>query len=162
MARHSITEGTGRRDKRSTFRERCAAALLPAAILLMAGCAGTPMASESVPDWISKRPAKEGVLYGVGSCGRTFIESRAREIAITRAAAEIYHQARGLSSHGFSFDGEADDGTYSVSVLDDGRTVAEIDGFTVVDEFLIEARGSGYDQGTIFVLLQLPRNRLEN
>jgi hypothetical protein len=164
MAPISIIKGTdlcGKPPAIRTSRAARAAALLPSVILLLAGCATSPgAAADPFPDWISRRPAEEGALFGVGSCGRTFIESRAREIAITRAAAEIYHQARGLSGHGFAFAGEGDDGTYSVSVLDNGRTVAEIDGFTVVDEFMIKDRGSGYNQGTVFVLLQLPRDRL--
>ena len=162
MAPISNADGTGRHGTRSTFPGERAVALLPAVILLLAGCAGSPAAADSFPDWITRRPADKGVIFGVGSCGRTFIESRAREIAITRAAAEIYHQAHGLSGHGFAFCGQAEDGSFSVSVLDNGETVAEIDGFTVVDEFMVEGKGSGYARGTVFVLLQLPRNSLGN
>ncbi|MBU0754039.1 MAG: LPP20 family lipoprotein [Planctomycetes bacterium] len=108
------------------------------------------------PEWVVLRPIEKGIYHGVGSCGKTEKPERARELAIQRAVAEICYQVRGKCDYEIVYKEEMEDGSVSVDIQADGRTIHTISGIQVVDEQFYPAADNGYAQDTTYVLIRIP------
>lgn len=120
--------------------------------IMVLACATHP----NEPDWAVQRPIEDGAHYGVGRCGQTEKESRARELAIQRAVAEICYQVRGKCDYEIIYKEELGDEKVSVEIQIEGRTIHTIDGVQVVDEEFYPAADDGYAQDTTYVLVRIP------
>jgi hypothetical protein len=132
------------------------------AISLM-GCAGLldrGPDSSPPPAWIENPPDCDGFLCGFGRCGKTYLTGGARKIAIARAAKEIFWQARGMTSYEFSFEKEAEDGTFSVQVSEGGEKIRLIESLELVEEYLFTGSDGIFPDGTHCVLLKHPASLL--
>ena len=121
------------------------------------GCA-SPL--DYQPVWAIARPTEEGMLYGVGTCGRAYTPERARRLAIQRAVAEIAYQALGTDDYTFEVQKESEDHTLTVKALLDGRTARVIEGVEVADEVLYPASDGWHERDTIYVLVRIPASSL--
>lgn len=121
-------------------------------LLLIAACA-TSTAYQ--PEWLLNRPYEPGTLHGVGRCGKTERPSRARELAIQRAVAEICYQARGKCDYQIKYKEETEEGTVTVEIQSDGRTVHTLSGIKIIDERFYPAADDGYSQDTTYVLVRI-------
>ncbi len=151
-----------KKEKPKTGSRRPIPCFLLLLAVCLAGCAALADSGQgsSPPAWIENPPSYDGFLCGFGRCGKTYLTGGARKIAIARAAKEIYWQARGMTGYEFSFEKEAEDGTFSVQVSEGGEKIRLIESLELVEEFLFTGTGGLFSDGTHCVLLKCPAGLL--
>ena len=100
--------------------------LLAAAALLAAACTACP------PGWLEHPPGSEEWIYASGSSGEVYVEARARDVALTRAARRIA-DALGLDVEARLSVVERDGRLFAEAVGPDGR-IDVFEGLELVDE----------------------------
>ena len=100
--------------------------LLAGAALLVAACTACP------PGWLEHPPASDEWIYASGSSGEVYVEARARDVALTRAARRIA-DALGLDVEERLSVVERDGKLFSEAVGPDGP-IDTLQGLELVDE----------------------------
>ncbi len=122
-------------------------------LILLSGCVSCP------PGWFTQKPVEEGYRYGAGKCDPTYIETKAREIALDSALMDLGKQKMVyLRSRSEMVMTEA-----GASGIHGGiaETDVNVEGFEIVDEHVCD--GSWYHnciKGTTFVLVRISEKRL--
>ena len=111
------------------------------AALLTAACTLCP------PGWLEHSPTSPDWLYASGSSGKVFVEAKARDVALTRAARRIA-DALGLDVEERLSVVERDGRLFTEALGPDGPLDA-LDGLELVDEVECD--------GVTHVLVRLPR-----
>jgi hypothetical protein len=122
-------------------------------LLILAGCASCP------PEWFSQKPVVEGYRFGVGMSDPTYVESKARDLALTSALNDLARQksvwVRSKAEHVAT--ATSGWGQHSTSA----DTDVEVEGFEIIEEHFCDgSRGHQYLRGTYFVLIRISEERL--
>ncbi len=123
-------------------------------LILLTGCVSCP------PGWFLQRPVEDGYRYGAGKCDPTWIETTAREIALTSALQDLGRQKQVyLRSRSKMISTES--GTAGSAHGTIAESEVEVEGFEIVDEHVCD--GAWYHnciKGTTFVLVRISEKRL--
>lgn len=122
-------------------------------LFLSSACATCP------PKWYLEKPVEKGYRYGVGKSDPTYIESKAREIALNLAIADLAKQKH---SHVVNI-GEYTSKASGASGREDSTVYSDTDikGYEIVDEHMCDgSRGHKYPKGTYFVLIRIKESLL--
>lgn len=129
-------------------------AILVFCLIFLTGCVSCP------PDWFLEKPVEDGYRYGAGKCDPTYIETKAREIALTSALQDLGRQKRVyLTSRSEMISTES--GTAGSAHGTIAESEVDIEGFEIVEEHMCD--GSWYHnciKGTTYVLVRISEKRL--
>lgn len=128
--------------------------ILVSFLILLSGCVSCP------PDWFLQKPIESGYRYGAGKCDPTYIETKARDLALTSALQDLGRQKQVfLSSRSEMISTEAGSSGSSHGTIVDSNV--EVEGFEIVDEHVCD--GAWYHnciKGTTYVLVRISEKRL--
>ena len=112
------------------------------------------------PPWYLNRPEEEGYRYGVGKSDPTYLESKAKEIALTSALSDLAKQKRiSIMSYGeYRSTAQASSGK---NFEDSAQyTKEELQGAEVVEEYVSDGSNPKYPKGTYFILVRIKESLL--
>jgi hypothetical protein len=135
--------------------------LLVLVLFILACGQGCLWFSQPLPDWALSRQVDKDFYYGVGSCSKARTPERMRNLAIARAFYEICSQAKGACRFDIRVKEETYNGGVTLEMISENGKKQTVSGAAVINEFLSDAGGGGFEEDTLFILLRFPKTGVD-